>query len=119
MSNLDLLGAVNTCFWEHEWDCHGSCSGLTQQDYFQDTLKLHYKYDIAVSPQEAEVLQRLSVEMSKRFSSLCLHCTRTSSHSYLPHVFDECGGMGKELLSSGLRMLFLHHQRVLVKLPLV
>ncbi len=27
-------------FWEHEWTKHGTCSGLTQQNYFQDTINL-------------------------------------------------------------------------------
>lgn len=27
-------------FWEHEWDKHGTCSGLTQENYFQDAINL-------------------------------------------------------------------------------
>jgi len=27
-------------FWEHEWTKHGTCSGLTQFEYFQNTLNL-------------------------------------------------------------------------------
>lgn len=46
--SFEVLCAANECFWEHEWDCHGSCSGLTQQDYFQETLNLHSQYDISV-----------------------------------------------------------------------
>lgn len=45
---LACVCAENPCFWEHEWDCHGSCSGFKQQDYFQKTLDLHKRYDIAV-----------------------------------------------------------------------
>ena len=46
--SFEVLCAANECFWEHEWDCHGSCSGLSQQDYFQETLNLHSQYDISV-----------------------------------------------------------------------
>lgn len=27
-------------FWEHEWDKHGTCSGLSQYDYFQQVILL-------------------------------------------------------------------------------
>jgi ribonuclease T2 len=27
-------------FWDHEWSKHGTCSGLTQTNYFQDSLNL-------------------------------------------------------------------------------
>eukprot|EP00428_Durinskia_dybowskii_P067542 CAMPEP_0170369260 /NCGR_PEP_ID=MMETSP0117_2-20130122/7888_1 /TAXON_ID=400756 /ORGANISM="Durinskia baltica, Strain CSIRO CS-38" /LENGTH=202 /DNA_ID=CAMNT_0010623967 /DNA_START=169 /DNA_END=777 /DNA_ORIENTATION=- len=27
-------------FWEHEWTKHGTCSGLSQDDYFQTTINL-------------------------------------------------------------------------------
>lgn len=27
-------------FWEHEWSKHGTCSGLSQYDYFDDTINL-------------------------------------------------------------------------------
>jgi ribonuclease T2 len=27
-------------FWEHEWDKHGTCSGLSQYDYFSETINL-------------------------------------------------------------------------------
>jgi ribonuclease I len=36
------------CFWSHEWSCHGSCSGLSQEDYFSSVMKLHEEYDIKV-----------------------------------------------------------------------
>ena len=29
-----------TQFWDHEWTKHGTCSGLSQDDYFQTTVNL-------------------------------------------------------------------------------
>lgn len=31
-------------FWEHEWTKHGTCSGLAQATFFQDTINLIEKY---------------------------------------------------------------------------
>eukprot|EP00938_MAST-03A_sp_MAST-3A-sp1_P003872 g3872.t1 len=31
-------------FWTHEWSKHGSCSGLSQHEYFSDGLALRSKY---------------------------------------------------------------------------
>ena len=27
-------------FWDHEWSKHGTCSGLSQYDYFNDSINL-------------------------------------------------------------------------------
>ena len=32
-------------FWSHEWNKHGSCSGLSRKDYFMTSLKLKDKYE--------------------------------------------------------------------------
>ena len=48
-SHLSLCNAANECFWEHEWSCHGSCSGWNQHDYFSNTIALHNDNDITVS----------------------------------------------------------------------
>mmetsp|Transcript_39136 Transcript_39136/g.55088 ORF Transcript_39136/g.55088 Transcript_39136/m.55088 type:complete len:248 (-) Transcript_39136:35-778(-) len=32
-------GKHHSQFWSHEWTKHGTCSGLTQKSYFQETLK--------------------------------------------------------------------------------
>ena len=46
-----FMGADDT-FWEHEWTKHGTCAldilG-SEHKYFKTVLKLHYKYDLAVS----------------------------------------------------------------------
>ena len=31
-------------FWEHEWSKHGTCSGLSQYDYFNDSINLIKKF---------------------------------------------------------------------------
>lgn len=33
-------------FWKHEWDRHGTCSGLSELDYFKYGLYLHSSIDI-------------------------------------------------------------------------
>jgi ribonuclease I len=40
--------AADFCFYTHEWDCHGSCSGLSQADYFSRVIALHEQYPIMV-----------------------------------------------------------------------
>ena len=37
-----------TSFWNHEWTKHGTCSGLSQQNYFQECLRLT---DILLTPE--------------------------------------------------------------------
>jgi len=34
----------NNDFWQHEWERHGTCSGLSQLDFFQKTLTLYNQY---------------------------------------------------------------------------
>eukprot|EP00310_Coccolithus_braarudii_P009686 CAMPEP_0183360750 /NCGR_PEP_ID=MMETSP0164_2-20130417/56052_1 /TAXON_ID=221442 /ORGANISM="Coccolithus pelagicus ssp braarudi, Strain PLY182g" /LENGTH=156 /DNA_ID=CAMNT_0025535175 /DNA_START=131 /DNA_END=601 /DNA_ORIENTATION=- len=35
----------NEQFWSHEWEKHGSCTGLSQLDYFSTALKLYTEYN--------------------------------------------------------------------------
>lgn len=36
-------------FWSHEWSKHGTCSGLTQHEYFQSAIDLYGNYDITTA----------------------------------------------------------------------
>jgi hypothetical protein len=36
-------------FWNHEWSKHGTCSGLSQHDYFQSAINLYGNYDITTA----------------------------------------------------------------------
>jgi ribonuclease T2 len=40
-------------FWEHEWSKHGTCSGLSQDDYFQATVNLAKSFGTPQSLQDA------------------------------------------------------------------
>lgn len=43
---LACSSSHNEDFWEHEWSKHGTCSGLSQHDYFQRSIDLYNDYDI-------------------------------------------------------------------------
>lgn len=34
----------NTKFWQHEWEKHGTCTGMSQVDYFSKGLNLYSTY---------------------------------------------------------------------------
>jgi ribonuclease I len=37
---------LDTDFWNHEWSKHGTCSGLSQRNYFDKALELYTSVDI-------------------------------------------------------------------------
>ena len=39
----DLSSPDYTSFWEHEWSKHGTCSGLSQYDYFNNAIQLTFR----------------------------------------------------------------------------
>jgi len=63
-------GQDNAAFWKHEWEEHGTCTGLSQQGYFLrslELLKIHVGY--------------------------CANVTRASCHLCLTKDFNPCGGL--------------------------
>jgi ribonuclease T2 len=39
-----VSGNSNQDFWSHEWSKHGTCTGMSQEDYFSQTISLYQKY---------------------------------------------------------------------------
>ena len=35
---------TNEDFWSHEWSKHGTCTGMTQEEYFSQGISLYLKY---------------------------------------------------------------------------
>jgi hypothetical protein len=44
IEDFPTQGKANCHLWEHEWNCHGICSGLGQEAYFRKALDLYQKY---------------------------------------------------------------------------
>jgi ribonuclease T2 len=42
--NYDESSSDYDSFWDHEWTKHGTCSGLSQYDFFLQTINLSKKY---------------------------------------------------------------------------
>ncbi|MCO5587672.1 hypothetical protein L7F22_041623 [Adiantum nelumboides] len=42
-------------FWEHEWEKHGTCSGLDERGYFEATLALRKSIDLLAALQSAGI----------------------------------------------------------------
>ncbi|XP_024363792.2 ribonuclease 1 [Physcomitrium patens] len=64
----------NEDFWEHEWSKHGTCSGFTQREYFQNSVDLYNDYDITGALRDAGIVpddRFYSIaEISKAFANL-------------------------------------------------
>jgi ribonuclease T2 len=54
-------------FWDHEWSKHGTCAlniFPTEHSYFKHVLKLHWRYDLAVSAATARWRRTLAFGIS-------------------------------------------------------
>lgn len=39
-----VKGNTDESFWSHEWEKHGTCTGMTQEGYFSEAISLFLKY---------------------------------------------------------------------------
>ncbi|GAB1601466.1 ribonuclease DdI-like isoform X1 [Argonauta hians] len=46
----------NEKFWKHEWDKHGRCSNMTEQEYFKKTLQLKKEYKITKALKKSGII---------------------------------------------------------------
>jgi len=90
----------NDCFHNHEWQCHGTCSGLSQGDYFASVINLHKQYNIAEALENSQQSIKASdqpVSQADFTQALTdafgyapvLHChnDKSSGNSYISEVF--------------------------------
>ena len=77
-------------FWEHEWDKHGTCSGLNQTSYFQQALDLAKAFP---TPQTLQQSIGQSIDPSTLQTALggptkvALQCTTQSSTTFLTGAY--------------------------------
>lgn len=63
-------GKANCHLWEHEWNCHGICSGLSQEDYFKKALQVYHKYQSCAKCHEDGNCDL--IHLDENFKSDCL-----------------------------------------------
>eukprot|EP00877_Chromochloris_zofingiensis_P010750 jgi/Chrzof1/5929/Cz16g20300.t1 len=54
--------STNCSFWQHEWEKHGTCTGMNKHEYFDKALGLARAYDIK------SALNKAGIELDKYYS---------------------------------------------------
>ncbi|KAL7689833.1 putative ribonuclease T2 [Plasmopara halstedii] len=73
-------------FWKHEWTRHGTCSGLSQVDYFTQAINLERNDTLAPTPEfvQQHVGKEVNVnELRQAFGDAALKCQHSHTHSIM------------------------------------
>lgn len=100
-----LMNHTEESLWKHEWEKHGTCTNLTEYEYFKKTLNLDYSFDIERWLSQATIVpDRHRTYDSKQFltafahhidpSSVVLNCEVHQHRQYINEImlcfsFDE------------------------------
>ena len=71
----DITSSSYDSFWEHEWTKHGTCTTLTQYDYFQDALQLIERYGTPEVLTEAVGGTIDAATLRKSMNDVALQCS--------------------------------------------
>lgn len=77
-------------FWEHEWDKHGTCSGLNQTAYFQQALDLAKNFPTPSALQQAigQTIDPTTLQTALGGpKKVALQCTTQSSITFLTGAY--------------------------------
>ncbi|KAG6551919.1 hypothetical protein Mapa_006536 [Marchantia paleacea] len=62
--SLSCPSSDSTTFWKHEWEKHGTCSGLTQHEYFASSLALLQSMNLGAALKSANIVPSASATYS-------------------------------------------------------
>ena len=74
-------------FWQHEWEKHGTCSGLTQYDYFQDTINLIKSFGTPASVTKAVGGELNADDLRNDFGGKTMCALQCTSGTYVVGVY--------------------------------